>query len=289
MKWKAIIKRIGAIRYRKYDEAFLSATSHGLKKLKQMKNLKYIPALFLGLSMVFQACKKDAYQFYSGIARIQFGPSQNLLYTSSGTYKDSLKSQTFAYSDISKVVDTVYFDIYTMGDIYSNERAFKLRQELLPGENNAVPGTHYKAFDAPALAGLYTIPAGQNHSRVPVILMRDASLRSKSITLKFRIEENENFKFGQEDLLWRKLVFTDKLSKPATWNIGMLGKYSEVKHRFCISATNQKWDDEFITKIVVDVQAQQYWMGKVKIALLEYNAQHTTPLTDEDNEVVIFP
>lgn len=246
--------------------------------------------MILGLGVYLGSCQKSSLILYEDVARIQFGPEKRLLYSPTNAFQDSLKTQTFAYLDNSKLTDTVYFDIYTMGDISNKDRPFILRQEQVAGEENALAGVHYRGFDNTDVANLYQIKAGQMHSLVPIILLRDASLKETSVVLKIALVENENFQKGQESLSWRKLTFTDKLSRPDNWNPGVLGKYSEIKHRFMISVTNEKWDQSFILSIVRDVQAQHYWLGKVKAALLKYNNEHPNqPLKDEDNEAVIFP
>ncbi len=253
-----------------------------------MKQLKYV-LLFLTLLTGF-SCKKADYFTYKDIARIQFGPELSLLYSFSSAFKDSTKTQTFAYLSNTTLIDTVWFDIYTMGNISKQDRPFSIVQEPVSGAYNAAPGVHYKNFTDQDIAKNYIVKAGDMHSRVPIILIRDATLKSNNAVLKIVIAENEHFKWGQENLLWRRLTFTDKLSKPASWNVGMLGKYSEVKHRFMISVTGEKWDDAFIAALPADVQAQQYYVGKVKSALIAYNAEHPgNPLKDEDGDLVIIP
>lgn len=253
-----------------------------------MRFLRYFSIVIFCL--VFIGCKKAPYQTYSGTTYIQFGPAKASLYSPASAFQDSLKEQTFAYLDNSKTVDTVFFDIYTMGDVSNQDRPFKLVQEQVVGAENAVAGVHFKDLNEPDVAKQFVIRAGEMHSRVPITLLRDPSLREKSVTLRISVVENEYFRKGQENLTWRRLVFTDKLSRPNTWNVGMLGKYSEVKHRFMISVTGEKWDSELISYLARDVQAQHYWLGKIKTALLQYNTEHpTVPLTDEDNELIVFP
>lgn len=253
-----------------------------------MNKIKLI--IILGVGICLGSCKKSTLILYEDVARVQFGPVERLLYSQTNAFQDSLKLHTFAYLDNTKLTDTAYFDIYTMGDISNKDRSFTLKQEQVAGEENAVPGVHYKGFDNTDVSNLYQIKAGQMHSLVPIILLRDASLKESSVVLKIALVENENFQKGQENLSWRKLSFTDKLNRPANWNPGMLGKYSEVKHRFMISATNEKWDQGFILSLMRDVQAQHYWLGKVKSALLKYNNEHPNdPLKDEENEVIILP
>lgn len=259
-----------------------------------MKRLYYI---ILALGCTFAAaCKKDKALLYTDIARIQFGPAPSVYYSSSQIYNDSLKSQSFAYLGTDILVDTVYFDIYTMGLPSSADRRFVLQQEQVPGVTNAVPGVHYKALDNPDVSRYYMIKAGTAHSKIPIILFREASLKTSQITLKFRIVGNGDFAPGQPGLLWRKVVFTDKLIKPAAWSgsnqTQFYGAYSEAKHRFMISATGQKWDQEFMSRLNGGItEPVQYWMSVVKSALAAYNtANPTKPIIDEvTNQPIVFP
>ncbi len=258
-----------------------------------MNRLYYI---ILALGSTFLAgCKKDKIQLYTDIARIQFGPEPSVYYSSSRVYADTVKSQTFAYLGTNVVVDTVYFDIYTMGLPADTDRNFVIRQEQVPGAINAVPGVHYKAFDNAEVIRYYVIKAGTTHSKVPVILFRDTSLKTNSVALKFSLVENAFFALGQQGLLWRKVVFTDKLIKPTAWSGSresqFYGAYSEAKHRFMISATGQKWDQDFMAEINKYTERVQYWMGVVKSALAAYNtANATSPIIDEiTKQPIVFP
>jgi hypothetical protein len=261
-----------------------------------MKNFKYI--LIALICICTLSCKKsDDFLYNDTIARIQFGPALQVFYRPANTFSDSLKLVSLTSLSTDILVDTVYFDIYTMGKVSDMDRRFALKQEQVVGGYNAVPGVHYKAFTDSDLAKNYVIKAGQSHSLVPIILLRDASLKTNSAVLKFSIVANDNFQPGQEQLIWRKVIFTDRISKPAAWTASAAttyyGKYSEVKHRFMISHTGQLWDDAFLNMIIADTQLQAYWIGIVKSALAAYNKAHPgpppAPLIDEVGELVVLP
>lgn len=258
-----------------------------------MKNFKYILIALVCVCSI-QSCKKSDDFLYTDIARIQFGPAPQYSYLYAYTFSDSSKVESLTALNTATLVDTVYFDIYTMGKVSDQDRAFVLKQEQVNGQYNAVPGVHYKAFTDPDVTKNYVIKAGQVHSRIPIILLRDASLKTNSAVLKFNIVANDNFQLGQEQLTWRKVTFTDRLSQPAAWNAQAVslwyGKYSEVKHRFMINATGQKWDQDFLTMIIKDNQLQQYWISVVKSALAAYNNAHPgNPLIDEFGSLVVLP
>jgi len=256
-----------------------------------MKNLKYI--LMATVLLLLYSCKEE-YYLYNDIKRLQFGPDISRIYTPSYNLADSLKSYTFYYENSTKQQDTLFFDIYAIGGVSNTDRSFKLEQVTVPGAENAVAGKHYKAFNDASLTSKYVIKAGAVHAKVPVVMLRDASLKTTTVTLKFQIAQNENFSAGEISNIWRKAVFTDRLSQPTAWNASMsqyyFGKYSVVKHSFFIEKTGQKWDNDFIVSITADYALLSYWKGVAKLALIEYNAQHPgNPITDEFGELVVIP
>ena len=241
----------------------------------------------------FTACKKDAYQLYEQAAMLQFGPDTSMLYNPNVAYTDSAQSFTFVYSKASVVQDTAWFNIYAIGGISDKDRSFSLRQVQVDGADNAVPGVHYKSFNDPSVAGLYVIKAGKRHAFVPVVTLRDASLKKGPVVMRLEIAGNENFKAGEQLNAWRKLYITDRVVRPAAWNSYMesvvVGKYSEVKHLFMIEVTGKNWDQEFMLKLQADFSAQDYYKVVLATALIDYNNAHPgQPLRDENNQLIEF-
>ena len=257
-----------------------------------MKKIHYILISMLIIGVA--SCKKDQYYLYNDVARVQFGPDPSRIYTASYNLADTLKPYTFYYEDASVQEDTVFFDIYAIGGISEKDRSFTLEQEQVAGENNAVAGTHYVGLHDPRATKNFIIKAGTVHTSVPIILLRDASLKTHTYVLKFKVAANENFQLGEVSNLWRKITFTDGLSQPAAWDATFTryyyGDYSITKHAFMIEATSQKWDQDFLLEIRSDYALLQYWIGTVKIALINYNNAHPgNPLRDENGDLVIFP
>lgn len=255
-----------------------------------MKNFKYIIAV---ITLFAVACN-DEYMVYKGEALIQFGPEKSRIYSPTYNLLDTVKPFTFYYHPQTATQDTVYFDIYAIGKTTSEDRAFKLEQEIVKDTTNAEPGKHYKAFDDPTVATKYVIKAGTAYTRVPVVLLRNSALKTKNHVLKFKVVENENFKPGEIALTWRKINFSDKLSQPARWDASTsqyyFGKYSTVKHKFMIDQTGEKWDQDFIVYIYTDFALLTFWKSTVKTKLITYNAANpTNPLKDEFGELVVFP
>lgn len=246
------------------------------------------------LTALLAACQKDQYYLYNDIARLQFGPAPDRIYTTSFEMVDTLKLYTFYYEPAAIAQDTVFFDIYAIGGVSGEDRPFVLEQVTLDSVENAMPGIHYKAFSDPSLKDRYVIRAGEVHASVPVVLLRDISLKSRSVKLQIQVKANEQFLPGEIRKLWRRVEFTDMLSQPAAWNNSAVqyywGKYSRVKHAFMIEQTGEKWDEGFLTIANSDYALLTFWRLKLKTLLVDYNNAHPgDPLTDEAGETVVFP
>ncbi len=240
------------------------------------------------------ACKKDQYYLYDDMARVQFGPDIARIYTPSYNLADTLKPYTFYYEDASTVQDTVFFDIYAIGGVSKEDRSFTLEQVQVPNVTNAQAGKHYVAFNDAKATKNFVIKAGTVHTKVPIILLRNVDLKANTYILKFKVVADKNFQTGEINNLWRKIEFTDRLSQPAAWNASAVqfyyGKYSVVKHRFMIESTGEKWDQDFMASLPSEYALLQYWIGTLKINLIDYNAKNPgNPLRDENGELVVFP
>lgn len=256
-----------------------------------MKTLKYY--IFFIVLIALSSCEKE-YMVYESNSFIQFGPEYSKIYNKSYNLLDTVKPYTFFYSPPSVRQDTVFFDIYAIGSTSSIDRAFKLEQVQLPETNNAVAGKHYQSFDDPSVSGKYVIKAGQLHTRIPIVILRDESLKQNEYTLHFKVVSNGYFNAGEPELTWRKVLLSDQINRPARWDSWMeryrFGKYSFVKHKFLIDQTGEKWDQDFFLNMYANFALGVYWNGKAKSLLIAYNAAHPNdPLKDENGELVLFP
>jgi hypothetical protein len=252
-----------------------------------MKNIiKFIISAIVLL--IIASCGPKDYMLYNDSAKLQFGPRESGIYKPKVQLHDTVKSYTFYYEPASVTQDTLFFDIYVVGGPTNEDRAFKLQQVEVPNETNAIAGTHYKSFTDPTVSSAYVIKAGDVHAFVPIVMLRDATLKTLAkVVLEFKIVKNSNFEEGEVDKLWRRAEFTDMLSKPNAWRSYYFEKYSNVKHKFMIEQTGEKWDDNFLRNI--DYAKFSFWKIKFKTLLINYNKVHPNdPLTDEDGEVVMF-
>lgn len=146
--------------------------------------------------------------------------------------------------------DTVWIEAKTAGFVKDYDRYFDLEQVQVEGAENAIPGEHYYAFDSQEAKNAQVVKAGETLFKVPVILKRDNSLQNKSVVLKIRFKENQNFKNGFTMMQTRIISFTDRLSKPTVWDQcgldDIFGEYGDVKYQLMIDWSGKSWSDEFI-------------------------------------------
>ncbi len=260
---------------------------------KQVMRLLTCFTLLVTLAMSLTSCEKDLEVYNTETCRINFYYNLN----SRSSFNETLArtSYSFIYGDVNRERDTLWFDVQTMGFTSDKDRPVTLQQ--LPSDGNqAVPGKHYVAFDDPSVSHLYVIPAGKATTKLPVIILRDASLKNETVTLKFGFKENEFFQLGFEEFSTRQIEMTDQLSEPSKWNEAYpipgleryfpqyamrlsdyFGEYGVVKHQFLIEQTGKKWDDEYIESLIKgDSNYLKYLVRKMSSRLDEVNAERVS-------------
>ncbi len=256
------------------------------------------------LAILFASCEKDLQVYSDSTCRLNFYYDIE----SVSSFKESMARSTYSFvygsSDVER--DTLWYEMETMGFVADHDRAITLVQVDSVGVTNAVAGKHYVSFDDPSVAHYYVVPAGKARVKVPVIILRDASLKNETVVLKFKIEPNAEFEQGYSALQSRVVQFTDQLSEPSKWSYGFpdsdyssytvslsdyFGAYGVVKHQFLIEQTGEKWDDDYIEKLMTgDSNYLMYLLRKMSKRLDEVNAERASrgegPLTEADGTIV---
>lgn len=227
------------------------------------------------------SCRQDDYLLYDDVSAIHFGA-------------DTIQSKTFFYDEAEKASDTLYFTVQTIGNLSGSDRSLELEQVQVEGVENAVPGKHFVAFNGHSGDQAAVVKAGTVENKIPVVLLRDPSLKESTVVLRFRLKENREFRTGEPARLHAQVTFTETLSRPAAWNTtaesAYYGIYSFEKHKFMIEATGQKWDQSFMNGLPSRYSELQFWTNKIKMALLAYNQAHPGfPLVDEHKQLIVFP
>ena len=248
------------------------------------------------------SCEKDLEMYSEPTCRLNFYYDID----ETGDYKPEMgrSAYSFVYGDPNRILDTVWVEVESMGFVSDKDRAISLEQADSAGVENAVAGKHYVAFNDPQLAQLYVMPAGKARTKLPIVMLRDVSLKEKTVVLRYRIKPNENFVNGYNQYIERSLTFTDQLSEPSKWTYqypygdkwtvsfaDYFGDYGLVKHQFLIGETGDKWDDEYIDKLMTgDSSYLEYMMRKMARRLREVNAERAAqgldPLTEADGTPV---
>lgn len=255
--------------------------------------------------LLLSSCEKDLELYSDTTCRLNFYYSG---VSTTEDYDAALGNQTFSFVYTGENVerDTIWVEVETMGFTSDENRPVEL-QQLDTTANMAVAGKHYVAFDDPSLAEYYKIPAKKARASLPIVLLRDASLKDTSVVLKFGFKETSLFKHGYDVFQTRSITFTDRLAEPANWskayhpyprypNISTyfsnyFGAYGVVKHQFLINKTGSTWDDDYIDELMTgDSNYLYYMMQKMQKLLAEENASRAAqglgPLTEADGTVV---
>jgi hypothetical protein len=237
---------------------------------------------------LFASCEKDL-MTYEGINRLGF---------SDNTYS---LTKTFAFDNSSVVKDTVYLNVRTMGHVSKTDRTFKIEQikdgKYVKGKKikTAKAGLHFVDFSNTN----FVIKANKTKAKIPIVLLRDISMRTNSFGLKVRIVKNNFFELPSTRSLERLIIISDMLEKPKNWYGNTrkddwrgFGVYGKVKHRFMIDVSGLKFDELFFRSLILNPKDNYYDEVKVRFyrnkfikALKEYNEKHpANSLREEKKE-----
>ena len=234
--------------------------------------MKKIKTTILALAAIgmFTACENDKF-YYQDEPRVRIeGPYEWAIGTDSlnfsfATYPNSVQEQEMEMT------------LYVMGEAASTARTAKL--EVDASKTTATASQYI-------LPETVTVPAGQLKVPFVVTLMRSEDLTSETVSLAFKVVESTDFKVGVNEQNHFSMKWNDILGKPKNWDTELkefFGEYTLVKYRFIIDSigfgefgNGMSWS-----------QLKNYQI-MMKTALDEYNATHTTPLTDENGQLVEF-
>ena len=234
-----------------------------------MKKIKSIILAFAAIGM-FTACENDKF-YYQDEPRVRIeGPYEWAIGTDSlnfsfATYPNSVQQQEMQMT------------LYVMGEAASTDRTANLEVDA---NKTTASASQY------ILPETITIPAGKLEVPFIVTLMRSEGLTSKTVSLSFKVVESNDFKVGVIEQNHFSMKWNDILGKPKNWDTELkefFGEYSLAKYRFIIDTIGF---GEFGNGMTwSELKNYQIMM---KTALDEYNATHTSPLKDENGQLVEF-
>lgn len=251
---------------------------------------KYIYSIMAAVALFCTSCEQDLPVYNDPTARLNF-------YNESTG--DTLTSYCFVYHN-EVPQDTIWMRVTTMGFLADHDRQFEL-QQVMTGDNDAEPGKHYVAFDNADLRKYYVIKADSVGAYFPVVVLRHDSESDKIYNLKFTIKDNDEFKVGYNDYLYKYVTITDMLVKPANWGglmNWMFGQYGTEKHKFMMKVSGELWDEEYISKNNFDkssIADQNYmfylstlFQSELDKENAEREARGEGPLCEANGDVVYF-
>jgi len=256
-----------------------------------MKRLIYF--LILILAAVVSSCTKTDYLLFNDRARVQLSDT-------------AIINSTFFYKPSTTLRDTVYIQVNTIGNISGKDRAVKLVQVTEPGVMNpAVAGVHYVPMDDPSLKSLMVVKGNAVTTMIPVVLLRDASLKTSSFRLRLQLVANDEFALGEQKSRTRAILFSDRLERFYSWRTdnsvsgayNTFGRYSTRKHQFMYDYLKVPIDEAWYQAILA-IGATQNYKNLVKEALAAFNndpvniANGTAPMRETSlvsSPLVTFP
>lgn len=247
--------------------------------------------LLVPCCLFLSSCSKEEVSFYD-----TENTSLNIWLGTAGIAVDSV-IYNYSYS-----VDMGFltFHARVAGMPVDRDRTFEL--EPFDGDIAQAEGSYFLRT--------YTIPAGEVQIQDTIFfdtskLRNPSSFSTSDGRIYFRMKENTEFQTGAGERSQLKVVLKNYLAKPAEWDaatypmmayLGIFGEYSRVKYQFMIQVLGMMdfhidyraslpYDEANNT---VSYNYALYLANKLRQALDEYNATHSTPLTDETGTVVTF-
>jgi hypothetical protein len=232
---------------------------------------------------------------------------------------------TFVYEPEPVRQDTVFIKLNTIGDVANYNREVQLIQipeytySYVPNAqdpkiidtiktempNKAVPGKHYVPFDDPSLKNRMVVQADSVTALIPVILLRDPSLKNETCRLRVQLAASPDFGLGEVKAREITILFSDRLERFYSWRVdnyqasayNTFGKYSINKHQFMIDILKIRIDEEWY-QAVVALGAAQHYKNYLKEELEKFNndpeniAAGKAPMRetgDPNSPIVFFP
>lgn len=249
-------------------------------------NKIYICVFIFMVILLFSACEEKNVELYKNEPALYFFRGTD--YANNFRQYDSL-SYSFFVKGVARGRDTVYVQLRTMGLPVDKPRAVKLVQTNIGAKDAAVAGTHYVAFDDVVVASHMVMPAGAVVANIPVVILRDPSMKKQEFLLSLEIERNENFEVGLEDQKIFRIKISDMTFKPSNWFLweDFFGDWGSVKMWFIINYVGVSDFDNYsqYPRAMLD-----FYKMKASQKLEEYNKNNNTILMEDDQiTVVVFP
>ena len=231
----------------------------------------------LGLTLLAVACEQHDALMYDNDAQVCFARGED------GFGQQDSVLHSFFLVPSNQDRDTVWVELALMGFPMNEDRPVKLIQTNTGAANAAVAGVHYVAFDDPVDVNQIMIGAGQVSTKIPVIFLRDVSLKTDKVRLELTIGENGYFKPGIDSDRNFMLQTTELAEQPVNWEETWekyFGTWSSQKMWFIVNYLGlTEFEEEYEQAYMVNLKL------KAHTKLNEYNElqfqQGKEPLCDD--------
>ena len=245
---------------------------------------KYIIILLSGLS--FCGCEEKVVLLYENQPGLYF--FQGVDYTNNVSQNDSI-SYSFYIKESSRERDTLYLNLRAMGIPSPQDRPISFLQTNIGGTKDAVAGRHYVAFDDPEVVPHIVMPANGVITNIPLIILRDPSMKLNEFRICLQILPNEHFNIGLETQKSFLIKVSDMTAPPSNWNSWKyyFGEWGPVKMKFIIDYVGLTAFDKYSEFSQAELD---FYKMKANQKLEEYNRDNKTILMEDDKiTVVTFP
>ncbi len=258
--------------------------------------MKYQYLILFIISSLLFSCEEDYPEDYKGKPYLIFEPDVNV----GNIYVQKHYNNFYYYQDESITRDTVYIPLSTMAAIADEDLKVSLEAfdsdtltypERIDSETiNAIPGVHYVPFDDEEVSKNLVFNKGKMQDTIPLIILRDPSLKQATYRLTFRLIDSEN-SIAADKAENRVVVYiSDKVSRPSNWDTWEFGVYGDVKMDFMIRHSELVWDEDDVERVLDDSFLLAYYIFKFKEDLKKENEAlgDNGPLKEADGTVVSF-
>ena len=174
-----------------------------------MKNIWIF--LICGIVLSVMGCEKNDAQVFEDEARVCFFRGED------GTGQQDSILQSFFVLPETQGRDTVWVEVALMGFPMNAIRPVEIVQTNQDAADAAIAGVHYIAFDDAEVKDLMVMGANQVIARIPVIFLRNVSLKTEKRRLEMTIVENDYFKRGIDADCDFMIQTTELAEEPTNW------------------------------------------------------------------------
>lgn len=127
-----------------------------------------------------------------------------------------------------------------------------------------MPGNIISPFDDAEAKSIIENQSGEITGYVPVIVLRNTSLKTEKVRLRIQLVASNDLELGQAKNLIMLLNISDQLEQPVNWTRystaqSYLGTYSKPKHELMIKVLQDKVDEEWLEQMANDRPNLIFW------------------------------